>query len=278
MEYITTRSFSLFDSEEMERHVWFNMWKKKFFPYDELFEGDVIYWYEAKSKHLIYKSEVNWVNTREYKNKQELIYYYQDNYQIDLGGKYFDEGADFGYFLIFTIKILSEVNIERPANFNFAQFGWARLDEKTSEEWFGKTEEISLEGLTTPGKSIFEQLKELNEKMKGASAQRKQKLVNKLIRNDSAMVSALKRAANYKCQFSGCGHQIKTKQGGYYIEVAHINSVAKGGQSILGNLIVLCPNHHKEFDHGDLIIADQSLNQIKGNVNGKEFDIVLYSV
>jgi predicted restriction endonuclease len=40
-----------------------------------------------------------------------------------------------------------------------------------------------------------------------------------------------------------------------------------------GNLLVLCPNHHKEFDHGNLEISEQTENKIRGIINGKEFDI-----
>jgi len=49
--------------------------------------------------------------------------------------------------------------------------------------------------------------------------------------------------------------------------------VNKGGQSILGNLLVLCPDHHKEFDYGDLKIIEQTENKLMGSLNGKIFEI-----
>ena len=65
-------------------------------------------------------------------------------------------------------------------------------------------------------------------------------------------------AVNFKCQFPNCEAFIPTKSGRNYVEVAHIEPVHKGGKSILINLVVLCPNHHKEFDFGNLNIIEQS--------------------
>ena len=64
-----------------------------------------------------------------------------------------------------------------------------------------------------------------------------------------------------------------TKNGINYVEVAHIRPVRKGGQSIIGNLVVLCPNHHKEFDLGDLKIMEQNEKILIGVLNNKEFKI-----
>lgn len=47
--------------------------------------------------------------------------------------------------------------------------------------------------------------------------------------------------------------------------------VAKGGQSVLGNLVVLCPNHHKEFDL--LEIVEQSAAKLIGTLYGSGFKI-----
>jgi predicted restriction endonuclease len=61
--------------------------------------------------------------------------------------------------------------------------------------------------------------------------------------------------------------------GNYYIEVAHIKPVSKGGQSIIGNLLVLCPNHHKAFDYGKLQIIEQDESHLKGVLNNEQFEI-----
>jgi len=97
-----------------------------------------------------------------------------------------------------------------------------------------------------------------------------------MIRRDTRLVKALKAFYQFRCQFPGCGVRIPKRGGGFYIEVAHIEPVRKGGRSVLGNLLVLCPNHHKEFDHGHLEIREQTEEKVHGILNGTEFSIELY--
>jgi predicted restriction endonuclease len=95
------------------------------------------------------------------------------------------------------------------------------------------------------------------------------------VRNDTELVQALKELCEFRCQFPGCGKQIRKKDGSFYIEVAHVKPVAKGGTGILGNVVVLCPNHHKEFDYGDLQFIEQTEELLHGKLNGVEFRISL---
>lgn len=59
---------------------------------------------------------------------------------------------------------------------------------------------------------------------------------------------------------------------------AHIKPVHKNGKSILGNLLVLCPNHHKEFDLGARKITEQDDKQLVGVLNEKPFSIKLINI
>jgi hypothetical protein len=116
-------------------------------------------------------------------------------------------------------------------------------------------------------------IKKLNKRMTHILPQKRNVEIEKIIRNDSQIVSLLKQAAKYKCQFPNCNAEIKTMTGSNYVEVAHITPVNSGGQSVLGNLLVLCPNHHKEFDFGELKIYEQTISKLSGKLNGKEFFI-----
>ncbi|MDQ1162767.1 putative restriction endonuclease [Chryseobacterium sp. SORGH_AS 447] len=88
----------------------------------------------------------------------------------------------------------------------------------------------------------------------------------------------LKEYVDYKCQFPGCNSQIPDKKRGVnYVEVAHIKAVSEGGKSTIGNLIVLCPNHHKEFDLGERNIFEINSDQISGKLNNKNFQINLFN-
>jgi len=129
------------------------------------------------------------------------------------------------------------------------------------------------EGEENPANNLEFALQKLNEKMKNVRPTKRKALVEQILRNDHKIVRLLKEATNYKCQFPNCISEIQTKSGAKYIEVAHIKPVHKGGQSVLGNLIVLCPNHHKEFDYGVLHINEQSELILTGTLNGKDFTI-----
>lgn len=95
------------------------------------------------------------------------------------------------------------------------------------------------------------------------------------IRKDRALVKTLKASRNYSCQFPGCGTSILKADGTKYVEVAHIEALAKGGRSKRSNLLVLCPNHHKEFDLGDRNIESHTKTKLTGTLNGKRFVINL---
>jgi hypothetical protein len=152
----------------------------------------------------------------------------------------------------------------------------------TPYEWLSDEYEINKDNeidiyFKNESNSIDSILEELNEKMKKISPEKIEMIIEKTIRNDTKIIKKIKERNNYKCQFPGCTSIIRTKSGRPYIEVAHIKPVKDGGQSILGNLILLCPNHHKEFDLGDLQIKYQDNRMISGKLNEKEFTINCFS-
>ena len=118
-------------------------------------------------------------------------------------------------------------------------------------------------------------LKALNEKLANETPERIEAIVNRTVRRNTNLIQALKQAYEFRCQFPNCGVRIPKKDGGFYIEVAHIKPVRSGGPSVLGNLLVLCPNHHKEFDFGSLEFIEQTPELLHGRLNGKEFKIAL---
>lgn len=123
--------------------------------------------------------------------------------------------------------------------------------------------------------SLFRDLKELDLVMEGVRPKRIQHVVSNTIRNDTRIIHILKEIAGYKCQFPNCSSRIRKRDGTYYVEVAHVKPISEAGKSVLGNLVVLCPNHHKEFDLGELTITCQSLERLIGTLNGIAFSIEL---
>ena len=276
MEYITSRGFELPKYQtEMENFDWYNMWSKKFFPYYELLIGDILYWFDTRAQKLVWRTQVIKIDRFPYADKQDIF----KRFPNSLSTKYHESRPDSGYFVGYKVKVLEKIDRDKPTGSRFPQLGWLRVDIKIASTWFNRQpneDTNTLDDSISKGKkSITEILSDLNEKMKNVSPERVDKLVSATIRKDTKIINALKKATDFKCQFPNCGLQIIKKNGSFYIEVAHIKPVSQNGQSILGNLIVLCPNHHKEFDFGNLKINKQTKTKLAGHLNGNKFEIDL---
>lgn len=115
---------------------------------------------------------------------------------------------------------------------------------------------------------IIEDLSNLQE------AESETVLVNqKVYKRDNKTIAQLKILRGFKCQI--CGTQIKKKNGGFYIEAAHIISKKDNGRETPRNILILCPNHHKEFDYGDKEITTHSEKEIKFILNNIKYRINL---
>ncbi|MFA5829620.1 MAG: HNH endonuclease [Candidatus Gracilibacteria bacterium] len=98
-------------------------------------------------------------------------------------------------------------------------------------------------------------------------------LKGKMYKRDNVTISRLKRARGYKCQI--CGYFVLKRNGDRYIEAAHIKAKSQKGNEMPDNIIILCPNHHKEFDYGELKINEQTKDSILFRLNSKEYSINL---
>lgn len=95
----------------------------------------------------------------------------------------------------------------------------------------------------------------------------------KTYKRDNKTIAQIKILRDFKCQI--CGTSIKKKNGELYIEAAHIEPKHKKGREIPDNIIILCPNHHKEFDFGNRIINHHSKEEIEFKLNDKKYVIDL---
>jgi len=279
MEYITSRGFKLPKSaEEMTNRFWFNMWRLKLWPYQELVVGDILYWYESPDKCIVWKTRVSDVDRFQYGNKDAAGRRLKERFSdFDREQPYYLEAPTKGFCLAWKVRPLQRVNIPRPDNFRFPQQGWLRVDDEITRKW--QLQATGVDDLTldeiAPSGSLPEKLRQLSNAMAEVSPKRVQSIVSQTIRHDTRLIKTLKRLCDFRCQFPNCGVRIPKRNGGFYIEVAHIEPVRKGGRSVLGNLLVLCPNHHKEFDYGVLEIVDQTMERVRGKLNGRDFEIIL---
>jgi putative restriction endonuclease len=95
----------------------------------------------------------------------------------------------------------------------------------------------------------------------------------KIYKRDNRTIVQLKIIRGYKCQI--CGTNIRKSDGSYYIEAAHITPKSQKGNELPGNILILCPNHHKEFDLGERKILHRDANSLKIRLNGVEYSINL---
>lgn len=94
----------------------------------------------------------------------------------------------------------------------------------------------------------------------------------KAYKRDNKIIAQIKFIRNYECQI--CSLYILKSNGKKYIEAAHIIPKAQKGQEVPSNILLLCPNHHKEFDFGlrEILLHDDSkiqfrLNDIEHTIN-----------
>lgn len=279
MEYVTSRGFPLTESgEEFAASLWFNLWRTRLWPYRELVAGDVLYWYESPTKCITWKSRVMNVHRFAYADKGSV----QSKLQRGFGGfnpddPYFVGAPDQGYCLAWKATPLQKLSLPKPDDLRFPRQGWLRVDAAIAREWLCEpmpVDDTTLDGIASKG-TLLERLHQLNAAMGEVCPKRVRSIVSRTVRRDTRLVRALKEAAGFRCQFPGCGATIRKEDGGFYIEVAHVKPVREGGQSALGNLVVLCPNHHKEFDYGALEIVEQTVECLCGRLNGDGFEIRL---
>ena len=107
------------------------------------------------------------------------------------------------------------------------------------------------------------------EKTIGKS-QRKRKNIESYLRNKN--VKPLKILYDDKCQIVQCGFRLKyvNEKGKYlqYSEVHHYNPLKNEGDDDWSNMVVLCPNHHAEFDFRAKFIDSDKITIT--DKNGKE--------
>lgn len=91
--------------------------------------------------------------------------------------------------------------------------------------------------------------------------------INKIqYKRDNYTIALIKQVRGHKCQI--CSKEIVTKEGTKYIEAAHIIAKSDKGKETPDNILLLCPNCHKEFDLGDRKIISHNKKTIEFSING----------
>jgi len=106
-------------------------------------------------------------------------------------------------------------------------------------------------------------LREFEQRLRNESPKEVEYKVRCLKRNQT-IVKKMKEKYKNKCQI--CGFTFQKKNGAYYSEVAHIKPIEtrEKGVDAPSNLMVMCPNHHKMLDLGNLKIINSSMYEMNG--------------
>lgn len=280
MEHITSRGFSLPESpEELADRFWLNLWHYRLWPYRELVPGDVLYWYESPNKRISWKTRVSEVDRFPYHSKDDAADRLQSRFgTFDHHQPYWVGAPKQGVCLAWKVIPLQRLDLPKPEGLRFPQQGWLRVQDDVVRCWLSQLQPVdtaTLDEAAPDKETLLERLRALNEAMVEVSPERVRSLVSQTLRRDTRLVNTLKELCQFRCQFPGCGVRIPRRDGTFYIEVAHIQPLSGGGRSVLGNLLVLCPNHHKEFDYGHPKILEQTWDSVRGTLNGRDFEISL---
>jgi len=104
-------------------------------------------------------------------------------------------------------------------------------------------------------------------------AEKRNSIAQKFVRNPK--VKKLKEMYNYECQINECDFKLEynKKKGGksFLIHVHHYRPLEYGGHDDFNNMVVLCPNHHNEFDFKTKFISRDGSTIIdkSGKENGE---------
>ncbi len=116
---------------------------------------------------------------------------------------------------------------------------------------------------------------ELLKVVRNASSENKAatKKTTHIRKREQHVLAAIRKLRGRQCQL--CDNVVKMKNGLSYVEAAHIIAKNDGGTEEPNNIMVLCPNHHKEFDHGDVKKYKVQNNKFRFLMNGKKYAVNL---
>jgi hypothetical protein len=135
MELITSRNFLLPERQgAISGRWWYNLWFRKLWPYVELSVGDTLFWYESKTRKIVWRTEVNEIVRFPYTRKNEVTA------KLRLPARetesvYFKDAPKSGFCLAYKIKPIERITISKPDAFRFPHQGWLKLTPAVRRSW-----------------------------------------------------------------------------------------------------------------------------------------------
>lgn len=138
-------------------------------------------------------------------------------------------------------------------------------------EWLFLPSEDSTGESSPQPQDESDDLGKVSELPDGSKTTTRRKAVREEVVRDEALVNDLKSLYDDRCQVCGQKRLQASETG--YSEVHHLMPLSDVGPDIPKNVVVVCPNHHVDFENGMIAIDPQSLeitHRYESNVDGRD--------
>jgi hypothetical protein len=89
----------------------------------------------------------------------------------------------------------------------------------------------------------------LQDEPAGIAEERRRYLMSEVVRRDRDLVASLRELYGGECQI--CGWAPRNRYGTELCEAHHVRWLSRGGDDVLANLVLVCPNHHRAIHRCD---------------------------
>jgi 5-methylcytosine-specific restriction enzyme A len=115
----------------------------------------------------------------------------------------------------------------------------------------------------------------IREEPAGMAEERREYLITEVLRRDRDLVNELRDLYSGECQI--CGWAPVSSYGAELCEAHHVRWLSRGGEDVLTNLVLICPNHHRaihrcdapfDFEYNAFVLANmrEPLTRLRHNV------------
>ncbi len=152
VDFVTSRGFRLPESPDEMGDVWFSLWHNRLWPYEELREGDDLYWYETPTKRIVWRTRVVKVDAFPYESLDAAVDRIDDAFGVetDREQRYLDGKPHEGYCLAYRVEALERLDLPKQDDVSFNQQGWERGSRPEIAAWLGETPPVEAETPSNP--------------------------------------------------------------------------------------------------------------------------------
>ena len=259
-EFITSRGFALpDDSESLTVRSWYNMWKPRRWPYNELKGHDTLFWYDSTLKMIVWKTRVTEIVRFEYGNREEVRERLLQEYGDDpIDDPYFIKASDHGYCLAFKVASPERLSLAKPDDYTFPYGGWLRCRNPDAQAWLSHLPTENHDGSCTPQlKSLAAKADDEGYFEPSTLGDERERSLREVVqrRGQPEFRKKLIKASDGRCAITGCDALSA-------LEAAHITPYLGSESNHVTNGLLLRADIHTLFDLNLIGIDPESLTVV----------------